>query len=414
MLGWSNSLKDRKVVLLAVEAGIDEIIVQNLKAIEPYSNEDEWEFAVINHSDLLDTVKNPDVVVLSRFLTGAKPSEILKIVKDKFFLSHVVLLTGEKNEQGRKYASLAKQMGFENLVVGELPGEAPYYITDAIRYTYQEIKGKEDVNISYSDNMAPIRVETVRDKGLVVASAGAKGGIGKTSVAAGVTLTLARLGIGVTAIDYDYSRQDLSAFFKVPEFHRFIIENYSDEEIKRSIVPVNNNIYLLPASGKKAPIDFPSTEEVERVLEIAKDTSPVIVVDTPSDLNCSHTSAILQNADVVLVSIDQTAFTDQDIFDYGSFLLEIGVNPEKVKIIVNRYSKKFKPVHEILRLFNQGIRGDVKVIATIPNQYEKYVLMSYKGQIPGVMDRKSPWRDIVSEIGIEIPQKSRFRLKREA
>ncbi len=117
---------------------------------------------------------------------------------------------------------------------------------------------------------------------------------------------------------------------------------------------------------------------------------------------------------MVLVSIDQTAFTDQDIFDYGSFLLEIGVNPEKVKIIVNRYSKKFKPVHEILRLFNQGIRGDVKVIATIPNQYEKYVLMSYKGQIPGVMDRKSPWRDIVSEIGIEIPQKSRFRLKREA
>lgn len=382
MLQWTATKKN---VVLAVEPGIDDIIMDNLRHMEPFNDESRWHFYSISHSNLLNTVINPDILVISRFLPGDKPHEILRYVRDHYQETHVVLLVGTKNEQCRHYIKLAKEMGFTNIVTGDLPGDLPYTLDQALQYTLSEVEASRNRNNTVAE--VP---KKQRSRGIIIASAGAKGGIGKTSVAAGIVQALALRGIPITAADADYSRQDLTAFFKI---------------IPRggSVVPVDRNVYMLPGSGLKTPMNWPEPEEVKATLDALRDTAPYVIVDTPSDLNCPHTPVILQESDLILVVIDQSRFTDQDIFDYGSFLLEQGIKPDKVKLIVNRYSRRLMPVKEIVRAFNQGMRGDVEVVALIPNQWEKFAKASHMGKIPGV--NKAPWRAIVKAICGENPSR---------
>ncbi len=422
---------DRKTVVLAVEEGKDEIIINGLREIG-FRNEEEWDFFPVNHSDLLNGVSNPDVLVLSIKLRGGKPNEILKYVKNNFPSTHIVLLIEENSEQSKNYIRLAKSMGLKNIVTGELPGTLPYTLDLAINYTIGEVKGgenepivetaKEDIKENDKELfLNSLKKEEVginsRKQGFIIASTGAKGGIGKTSVAAGTTLALARNGLAVTAVDYDYSRQDLTAFFKVPDFQRIDRDNFNANEIKRSITMVKDNIYLLPAVGEKVPLEFPSADEVRFTLYTLRETNPIVIVDTPSDINCHHVPVVLQEADLILVTIDQTTFSDQDVFDYGSFLLNTGIDPNKVRIVVNRYSRRLRPTREMIRLFNQGIRGNASILTTIPNDWEAYANLSHQGEIPRVKDKKSPWQIIVNEIGthVDLPQKNnKFRLRKEA
>ena len=378
MLQWTETKKN---VVLAVEPGINDIILDNLRHIEPFNDESNWCFSSISHSsNLLNTIVNPDILVISRFLPGDKPYEVLRYVSEHYQKTHVVLLVGTKSEQCRHYMKLAQEMGFMNIVTGDLPGDLPYTLDQALQYTLSEVKASQNAHSNVSE--VPIKQ---RSRGIIIASAGAKGGIGKTSVAAGIVQALALRGIPITAADADYSRQDLTAFFKI---------------IPRggSVVPVDRNVYMLPGSGLKTPMNWPEPEEVKATLDALRDTAPYVIVDTPSDLNCPHTPVILQESDLILVIIDQSRFTDQDIFDYGSFLLGLGINPHKVKLVVNRYSRRLMPVQEIVRAFNQGIRGDVQIVALIPNQWEKYARASHNGQIPGVRAKRGPWQALLREI----------------
>ncbi|MGS0763177.1 AAA family ATPase [Syntrophomonas curvata] len=385
MLQWTATKTN---VVLAVEPGIDDIILDNLRHMEPFSDDSRWHFSSISHSDLLNTIVNPDILVISRFLPGDKPHEILRYVHEHYQnqKTHVVLLVGAKNEQCRHYMRLAKEMGFMNIVTGDLPGDLPYTLDQALQYSLPEVEASQNKHNTVSE--APVKQ---RNRGIIIASAGAKGGIGKTSVAAGIVQALALRGIPITAADADYSRQDLTAFFKVDS--RGFINN---RDTKSSVVPIDRNVYVLPGSGCKTPMNWPDPEEVKATLDALRDTASYVIVDTPSDLNCPHTPVILQESDLILVIIDQSRFTDQDIFDYGSFLLGLGINPHKVKLVVNRYSRRLMPVQEIVRAFNQGIRGDVQIVALIPNQWEKYARASHKGQIPGI--NKAPWQAIVKEV----------------
>ena len=388
MLQWSN--KSSRNVVLAVEPGIDEVILKNLCSVAPFNDDDKWSFNAINHSDLFKTIANPDVLLISRFLPGEKPHEVLQYVCKNYSMTHVVLLVGQKNDQCRHYVRLAREMGFENIITGDLPGDLPYTIDLAIQYTYHQVLLGKTGKASLLSKEAK--------RGMVIASAGAKGGVGKTSVTAGIAQALASRGIKSTVCDTDFSRQDLTAFFKVSDYRGFMKSANEVTDIKRAVVPIDKNIYILPGPGPKTHTSWPESEQIKTILSELRDTAPFVIVDTPSDLNCSHTPVILQEADVVFVNIDQSLFTDQDIYDYGAFLLEHGITSDKVNLIVNRYSRKLMPVREIARAFNQGIRGDVKVVAMIPEQWERYALASHKGHIPGTNKRKGPWQAIVTEL----------------
>jgi len=118
--------------VLAVETEVAVLIKKELQRLNP-----DWEFEICDHSSQLDVFsrKNPDVLVLSRFLPGEKPAELLKHIQALFPGSHIVLLVDELDEQSKGYIRVSKRYGLNNYVTGELPGDMPYTLPVSLTQT---------------------------------------------------------------------------------------------------------------------------------------------------------------------------------------------------------------------------------------------------------------------------------------
>lgn len=120
-----------KKVVLALEPETAIGFVDNLKQLVDFADENKWRFEVITSIDSLQGIADIDVLVISRFFSQS--SETLQYIYQKFFNIHVVLLAGDIDEDANKYITLAKNLGFNNIVTGILPGDGDYTIDRAIR-----------------------------------------------------------------------------------------------------------------------------------------------------------------------------------------------------------------------------------------------------------------------------------------
>ncbi|HBK68958.1 MAG TPA: hypothetical protein DDZ91_09975, partial [Firmicutes bacterium] len=140
MLKWKSADDDGiKNVVLAIEPeNADEF----LKQLRTMFKDEKYSFEAISSSEQLRALRTPDVLVLSYFLPGEKPTEILKYLAENMKRTHIVLLPGEDKEESRQYIRFARNLGFKNIVTGDLPGDDPYTIDVAIQHPLSEVKGQ--------------------------------------------------------------------------------------------------------------------------------------------------------------------------------------------------------------------------------------------------------------------------------
>jgi len=396
MLQWVNEKKkEKKKVLVAAEESIGQVIADRLREIPPYDDEDKWSFELAGDSSQLISNSDIDVIILSRFLPGDSPMGTLDIIRDQFADAHTVLLVGPKNAQSQQYIQQSKAKGFRNIVSGNLPGDLPYTLDLALRYTLDEVMK------SSSEKQSKIKQE----KGFVVAVAGAKGGIGKTSVCAGLALAMSG-ATNTVAMDSDYTRVDLTAFFKVDPQCAGIEEidpsTVTTDDIEQLLVPVKKTEKLRCLPGPSIRTDWDwmrwPSDDVAKVLDAVSETAPLVIVDTPSNNECSYIPDILRNANIVVVVIDQSMFSAQDIFSYGESLAENGVESSNVRVVVNKWLSKGKTAQNLLKEFYRGLGGSAPRVVHVPADLEAFILGSHQMKIPGLDDPKGPWQVLAADI----------------
>lgn len=258
--------------LIAAESGAAEIIRDNLQ-----KRHTDWRFEIATDAErlFLCAGDRPDVVLVSRFLIG---DSILQRLPVEFPSSHIVLLTGDVNEQMKTYVRQAKKYGLTNVVTGKLPGDRPYTIFEALiearremlniclewdeeGATEEELVERESAEIVVqlepdSEKIADIShpaiktsysaakpeyhdrepAETPRTdtshpaiercnytdlywqkrpaRNLILVAAN-KGGVGKTTVAISLSLALARAGMPLCLTDFDFGGPNVAVFFNV-------------------------------------------------------------------------------------------------------------------------------------------------------------------------------------------------------
>ena len=400
MTRWIGKRNFKRVVL-AIEddivdgVPINEHVQNQLQQMPPFTDVEKWVFDLVSHADQLLYLDEPDVLVISRDLPGQKPEEVLKYISEAFPNAHKVILAGDKNEQAKSYSREARRLGLNDIVTGPLPGDSPYFIDLAIQFSYDEITGKSTA----------IQAPSKMHEGFIIAVAGAKGGIGKTTVCSGLALALSEATSTVT-MDSDYTRVDLTAFFQIDSQCSGIevIDPtcVTANEIEGLLVPVKNIDKLRCLPGPRVNTDWdwmqwPSTD-VARVLEKVRETAPLVIVDTPSNNECSYIPEILRKANLVVVVIDQSRFSDQDIFSYGESLAGIGVEPANVRVVVNKWINKGKTPQTLLKEFYRGLGGSAPRVVNIPADLEAFILASHKMEIPGLEDPKGPWQVLAGDI----------------
>lgn len=433
--------------VIATEPEVSDILKRNLERMYPAIT-----FEVCHNTADLSAwaQRKPTVLLLSRFLPGQDLRKYLKEVPLLFPSTHTVLLVGDVDEDCQAFLRLAKGHGLSNYVTGPLPGDRPYTLAVAFR---QERETWREVELADTGGVAAVpgevrspAGETVADqdhhqdagakqdeqeatepifvrhgvvrRGLLVLTVANKGGVGKTTATATLAVALANAGIETIAADLDLEDSNLCDFFGL-EPAQGIERLMTDEgghpvpQFGRVLVQTRyRNLKVLPGmlNDTIAPGALPGLFDSGRiagVISAALEQASVVIVDTPPGFWAkSWLLELFPMADIVLAMVDQSAFSRQDCKKYIPFLMQMGVAPEKTRIILNRFSPKLQNARAIEKAFRSGLGKDIpaaklpRIAATIPEDWNAHALQGFKGRPVGLDDARSQWHQLAEEIAV--------------
>lgn len=451
--------------LIAAEKSFAEKIRENLKGMARFKD---WEMEICSSAWSLEEYQDirPDVLLLSPNLPGEDPSKLIKHIPVMFSTSHIVLLVGKLDEKAKLYIRAAQNQGLVNYVTGNLPdhpGDRPYNLPTAMtsnregglinseeppENTYQApIQEYEETNVENREQSAPrnpiekpeeeviVSRSSLRKtpnflaqrqsttlgfnrnvrgtEGALVVTAANKGGVGKTTTAVTVSVALANAGVNVIVVDLDLGSPNLKGFFQVEPSRG--IEALSGRTrgilpfVEQLLVeiPKYENIRLLPGPIDKTilPEEIFEPGELGALIKILRQMVPVVIADTPAEFWTRHyLTEVFEQADTVLAVVDQSKFSVDDTRDYAPYLISMGALPDKIRIVVNKFSPKLHNVKNVEKAFCAGFKQNIpakdlpRVASTIPHDWDAHGLKGYRGEVVGLEDPRSQWHKLAAEI----------------
>lgn len=202
-----------------------------------------------------------------------------------------------------------------------------------------------------------------------------KGGIGKTSIASNLAVSLADLtNEKVILLDLNLQLGDVTTFLDInPSFDiAYVASNLNrvDESFLLSTLEKykDKNLYVLADPPYVEQAEEISAEQITTVLNLLKSIFSYIVIDTSANIDNKTLAALDASDNILLISMVNLPCIRNtqrclDLFD------KLGYSEDKIKIIVNRYMEndeiKIEDVEETL---------DCSIYWKVPNNY--FVLMS--------------------------------------
>lgn len=432
-----------------------DVIIRNVKKIDDFK---EWNFVSCHDAaELLSLNKKIDIIILSRYLVKDNMESLLKSLPLKYPYSRIILLVGNINEKAKAFIRMAESYGLTNIVTGKLPGDRPYTLPVALKTDKHEkpwSKDKEDneksfnYSISESDilnnspknqalipeyrggeednkdrqvihknlpvkqpeNRKHIRT-TFKKEGLIVVTCANKGGVGKSTTAATLGIALANAGIPNIIVDLDLGSPNIADFFKIdPPNGIEALSGLSTEQMDQAIENIlystkYKGLTVLPGPIDKSilPDKMFSIGKLKEIIFRLTNEKEIVIIDTPAEFWTNEwLNEVFEECDLLLAIADQSKFSVEDTSDYSSKIIEMGVSPEKIKIVLNKYSPKLINPKVIEKSFSAGLGLPPKmlpeIVAVIPEDWDSHAVNTYKGEAVGLNDSQSQWHNIAKEV----------------
>jgi len=176
--------------------------------------------------------------------------------------------------------------------------------------------------------------------GTVITVFGAKGGIGKTTIATNLATALVqRTSQSVVLIDLDTRFGDVAILMDIPVEHSIADMAMPEEDITRDILQEclymhNSGVAILPAPIR--PTDWRNVHagHIERIVQLLTQTYDYVILDTPGTFNDIVARALELAAMVVLVAtVDMASLKDTLLAI--DMLRSWNFPQEKIKLVIN-------------------------------------------------------------------------------
>ena len=250
---------------------------------------------------------------------------------------------------------------------------------------------------------------------IIVITSG-KGGVGKTTTAAALSMGLAQRGQRTVVIDFDVGLRNLDLIMGCERRVVYDFVNVINQEANLNQALIRDkrcdNLYVLPASQTRDK-DALTKEGVGRVLEELSQGYDFIVCDSPAGIEHGATMAMYYADDAVVVTNPEvSSVRDSDrmlgILASKSRRAETNAEPIREFLLLTRYDPVRVESGEMLGVKDVQDILSLNLLGVIPES--KAVLNASNAGVPVILDRDSDagqaYLDAVGRyLGDDLPQR---------
>ena len=348
-------------------AGPDQDVVNSLAAILANVEDIEITGEANSREATLNTLSEllPNVVVIDEDVEGGS-LKLAEEITQRFVNMAVVILSQELDED---FYRRLLQSGTRDFVVKPVE---PAALIDAIYKAYEYEKKRKVLLPSKT-------VEEVKKrKTKVITVFSNKGGVGKTTVAVNLAVTLAKNFQSRTILwDLDLHHGVVSVATNIVQ-RRHITDlvneiQYLDEDLLEGYLERHESgLMVLPAPFTPEFADYVSADHVSKIISVARERWDYVVIDTPSFFTESATAA-MRESDLVLLVGSLDLGTIKNMKACLIIMDKLNFSRAKLKLVLNRVGKEFgvypKDIEATLKMpIFVTIPADAKSVLTGLNQ----------------------------------------------
>jgi len=230
---------------------------------------------------------------------------------------------------------------------------------------------------------------------IIVVTSG-KGGVGKTTTSASLTVGLAKRGKKVAVIDFDVGLRNLDLIMGCERRVVYDFVNVVNNEctLKQALIKDKRfeNLYVLAASQTRDK-DALSKEGVERVLnELKEDGFDYVVCDSPAGIEKgAYLAMYFADHAVVVVNPEVSSVRDSDrilgILSSKTRRAELGAAPVAQHLLLTRYNPNRVANGDMMSIEDVTEILGIEVIGVIPEA--ESVLAASNAGVPVILDEES-------------------------
>lgn len=250
--------------------------------------------------------------------------------------------------------------------------------------------------------------------GQIIELIGSKGGVGTTTVAVNLAVSLAEMkrAHSVALIDRNMLFGEVPLFLEItPNYHwGEVTKNISrlDPTFLMNILSRHSSgVYVLPSPAILNGHHMPTPEIMEHLLSVMQRMFDFVVIDGGQSLD-ETSLRILEMSDMVLLvsvlSLPCLANTKKLLKSFHA----LGYLPdERVKVVINRHLK-----HPEVSLKDSEAAIDKKIFWTIPNDYRKSLSAINQGRPLSQLASKAPITKSVRELAYAVSEGNQKQQKK--
>lgn len=250
---------------------------------------------------------------------------------------------------------------------------------------------------------------------IIVVTSG-KGGVGKTTTSAAISMGLALRGNRTVVIDFDIGLRNLDLIMGCERRVVYDFVNVINKEATLNQALIKDkrcdNLFILPASQTRDK-DALTQDGVERILNELSETFDYIVCDSPAGIERgAHLAMYYADDAIVVTNPEVSSVRDSDrmlgLLASKSKRAELGQDPIREFLLLTRYSPQRVKLGEMLSVEDVQEILSLHLLGVIPES--KAVLNASNSGAPVVLDEKSDagqaYQDVVGRyLGEDLPHR---------
>jgi pilus assembly protein CpaE len=178
-------------------------------------------------------------------------------------------------------------------------------------------------------------------QGRVIALFGTKGGVGRTTIAVNLAVTLQRrTGARVLLFDADFFFGDMALHLNLPPSHTILdlvehIDELDQEFVEQVLIPHVSGVRVLSSPRSPERVESITAGHVQRLLEWFTRAYDYIIVDCQSSYD-ERMLVILERADAILLVIKPEVGCVKNMAVFSELAARLGFPFERIHIVLNR------------------------------------------------------------------------------